>query len=165
MERSGAVGGGGVERRGGPRREARVRPGKTYSPTGHNLFSAYGSKLLQMDPLGTLPRLPPATRFRPDYAVLAASTGEGVPPGFVRLASDRPTSAGAVVEILALKLRNERASAKGRYVTQNFVRFESPGLTVDLPFAAGWWALGFREVCAATGEQRAMVPCEVVEVR
>ncbi|RYG22975.1 hypothetical protein EON82_15490 [bacterium] len=138
--------------------------GQRYSPTGHNLFTAYGSKLLQLNPLATLPIWPPAERFTPDCVVLSASAGGGVPAGTVRVTSDRENTPGTVVELLVQKLKNERAAPGERYYTNAFVSFESGAMSYDLPLGAGWWALAHREVDAATGQQTGIMPFGVVEI-
>lgn len=138
--------------------------GTRYSPSGHNLFTAYGSKLLQLNPLATLPVLPPTERFMPDFVRLSASTGGAVPAGVVRVTSDRASTAGKVVELLAQKLKNEQAAPGARYYTNVFVSFASGALSCDLALGAGWWALAYREVDRATGQQTGLYPFAVVEV-
>jgi hypothetical protein len=138
--------------------------GERYSPTGHNLFTAYGSKLLQLNPLATLPVLPPTSLFAGDFLRLDVSVPGPSAPGAVRLTADRANEGGTVVELLVQKLKNERSAPGARYYTNAFVTFTEEGLSHDLALEPGWWALAYREVDTATGQQTGLWPLDVVQV-
>lgn len=69
-----------------------------------------------------------------------------------------------MVEVLAPRLKNERAIPKERYYHAAFLTFPVGTPVRDLPLEAGWWALAYREVEAATGQQTRTTPLGVVKI-
>jgi hypothetical protein len=138
-------------------------------PSGQQAHNGLATRLLQMDPLVELPRLPPVGAFPGDGVRLSIVADPLTPAalpqggeGFTRLKADVPNRPGVVTELLAQppKRANRRTYLK-RYRTAAFVSFEAGHLIYDLP-KNGPTALAYRFVEVATGRTTSTIEIGVV---
>mgnify|MGYP000853982581 FL=1 len=121
-------------------------------------FVELAIRFLQVNPQGTIPRLPPATPFAGDGLVLGA---EGL-VGAVRFAASQPNSPDVTTELLVQRLVSvHRRTYLERYRTQGFHAFGPPA---DVSLRPGLYACAVRYVRMSTGQATGLVELGLVEV-
>ena len=115
---------------------------------GNNLYCALTAKFLQLNPAGTVPSMPPATKF------LGDSVGCGVESeaGALVITGDRVNRAGVTTEVLLQRLDAAYRTPTKEYTHAAFHVFtvSSPRLTV--PVALGAYSVAVQFVATASGE-------------
>lgn len=122
--------------------------------SGQQLFIAFATKILQIDPGAQIPADPPAAPFPGDGVRFS------VQPilGGVRVTADGPNHPGAATELLVQPLPSLACRTYlSRFRTARFVRFAPGALTVDLPCGPGAVAVAARFVEPATGRMMEIV--------
>jgi hypothetical protein len=115
-------------------------------------------RFLQVNPQGTIPRLPPATPFAGDGLVVSVEGLEGA----VRFGASQPHLPDVTTELLVQRLLSvHRRTYLERYRTQGFHAFGPP---LELPLRTGLYACTVRFVRVSTGQATRLVELEVVEV-
>ena len=140
------------------------------------MFTALGSKCLQMRPGSPVPLLPPTTAFAGDgirvgVADLSLDQGTGPHPrpspegGVLRFVANAANAPGVVTELLMVRLpnANRRPQIKD-YRTRGFVAFTAGRLTAEVPCEPGVWALAVRFVRESTGQEGEVIEIGVREV-
>lgn len=121
-------------------------------------FVELAIRFLQVNPQGTIPRLPPATPFAGDGLVVSV---EGL-TGAVRFAASQPNSPDVTTELLVQRLVSvHRRTYLERYRTQGFHAFGPPA---ELPLRSGLYACAVRFVRVSTGQATGLVELGLVEV-
>ena len=130
---------------------------KSYSLTNRAYFIGLASKFLQIYGAGaSIPTAPPVVRFKGDTITVVGSAQNGV----ATWTASAVNHTGALTELLAQRLASkDRAPVTDDYVSRGFVDFsEGDGPTAQVTLGPGVWALAYRFVSAATGEERGIVP-------
>ena len=138
--------------------------GHPYHPSGYNAFLALATKVLQLDPLATVPTSPPTGEFIGDAVTLSLGTGSAsmlgdkgpackALNGSLEIVASAPNTSGTTTELLLEKLPNERRKASGRLVSAGFHQFAAGHLQCSRDLEAGWYVAGYRFVETATGRQ------------
>ena len=106
----------------------------------------------------------PGDSDSPSPAPSSPGTSHPRKEGVLTLAADRANAPGVVTEIVAQPLVNaRRAVYEDKYAAKAFVAFEGAE-TVEVPLTRGCWALGYRFVLAATGQETAIVALGIATV-
>ncbi len=137
------------------------RTGDKYKPKANNVFIALATKLLQVTPAGTIPVTPPTVPFLGDGITLtvAAATGK------MTFTASGKNATGITTEFLLQKLVSKaRTPTKNAYRSKGFYVFPVTPLTYDVSAAAGWYAVAYRFVNTATGQESALITLGVVQV-
>mgnify|MGYP000933781293 CR=1 FL=1 len=122
------------------------------------VFNRLGAKLLQANPGGTPPTMPPANAF-PGDAVRFTCAGA---PGAVEVTADLANAAGVVTEVLLQRLPSIHCRTyRERYRTAVFHRFAA-GETLTLEVRPGAVAVATRFVDAVTGQATELIEWGVV---
>ncbi|MCW5938604.1 MAG: hypothetical protein KF884_06355 [Fimbriimonadaceae bacterium] len=130
-------------------------------PTGQEVFTRYGLKVLQIDQTAVVPTDPPASPFPGDRVRLAVA---GV-SGAVRFTADSANAPGVLMELLLQPLASiHRSPYARRYRSQRFAAFLGAGDSVDAPRLPGVYAAATRAVLAATGEAGPLLPLGLATV-
>lgn len=138
---------------------AEVAPTGAPAKSGQQVFVAYATKVLQVDPNAAIPLDPPAAPFPGDGVRLTLV----VAPGVVRLTADAPNHPGVATEILTQPLPSIGCRTYlQRYRSAGFHRFREGALSDELALPVGATALAMRFVETATGRQTPIVELGVV---
>lgn len=98
-------------------------------------------------------------------AFASPSSADPLPQGGgILFSATGPNRAGSVTELLVQRLPNERRSPTKRYGSAGFVAFAKRSTDHLLPLAAGSYAVGYRFVEKATGQQGPTILLGVVRV-
>ena len=138
------------------------------------LFTALGSKCLQMRPHAPVPLLPPAGAFAGDGIVIGVSSLSPRPPlqdeplgegEALVFAANAPNAPGVVTELLAVRVpsANRRPQLKA-YRTRAFASFAAGALTARVPVEGGAWACAARFVREDSGQEVGIVEIGTVVV-
>ena len=133
----------------------RVDPvtGATYSPTPIDLFVGLGAKYLQANPNGSIPQTPPANPFSGDPVTLTVTSTVGG----VTLTASGPNSANVKTEILIRVVGSGKIKPSAdKLRSWAFVGFAAGSLTYTIGLVPGFFALGYRFVNIATGQETAV---------
>ncbi len=126
--------------------------GKTYSPTGFNEFVALTTKFLQVTPAGTIPTTPPSRGFAGDAITILATAPSA--SGAIRFTASGANSANVKTEFLIQPLKNSNRTPSAKcYRSKGFFGFVSGTLSKDIGLPQGSYAVGYRFVNAATGQE------------
>jgi hypothetical protein len=129
--------------------------GEPYHPTAWNAFLALALKLLQIDPDGALPALPPAGAFMGDTPVVTAE----VTGGYLVWTASAANAPDVTTELLAQRLRGPyRRPDPRQYRTQAFFAFTAGTLTAATSPLPGRVALAYRFVHTRTGQRTPLFP-------
>ncbi|MCW5937183.1 MAG: hypothetical protein KIT11_07750 [Fimbriimonadaceae bacterium] len=129
--------------------------------TAQLLFSKLGVKVLQVDPGAAVPVLPPTKPFLGDGLGLSV----GAVAGGLRFTADAANSPGVVTELLLQPLASVHRNAyPARYRSQGFVAFPAPGGSQELALPRGIYAVAYRFVRSATGQETPLAGLGVFEV-
>ncbi len=117
--------------------------------TPANYYTSLTSKFLACSPLGTVPVLPPATKFGGDTVgfVVTPNTGS------LRVTATNANRAGVKTEIMVQRLAaSYRKPTPSGYRTKAFVAFATGALSTDIPVSPGAYSVAVQFVNVATGE-------------
>ena len=136
----------------------------------NNVYQSLTRKWLAVHGEGTPPTMPPTGPFFGDAVRVrivepGGRSGESASPldvpnsRLLTLLSDRPNSAGVVVEILVQSLANARRKPRERdWRTAAFVAFTAAAPTAAILLPPGAWAVAYRFVESTTGQATGMAP-------
>lgn len=131
------------------------------APCGQSLFTRLAVKVLQIDESASIPVTPPASPFLGDGLGL---TVESTPLG-LRFTASAANAPGVVTEILVQALASiHRTAYAERYRSKGFVPFSGAGDTFELDLRQGAYAVAYRFVRAATGQQTAFAQLGTIVV-
>ena len=162
-----------------------------YSPSGYNAFSGLALRLVQIDPLASIPAWPPTSRFAGDKVAITVSAEETpspwkatpkdspdaslssppsadpptVPPSgkaFLTFSASGANAPGTLTEMLVERIPNVRRKPTEVYKCAGFAAFSEGSLSVALPVEAGVYACAVRFVERATGQATAIQALGVV---
>ena len=122
--------------------------GRTYHPTGQNVFMGLACKFLQINPAGVVPLAPPPASFLGNRLALTATAGAGV----IVFTASGPNVAPAQTELLLQKLASVRRAPTDKYISQAFVSFTAGGLSHGVTAASGLYIPAYRFVNPLTGQ-------------
>ena len=128
--------------------------GRTYHPTGQNVFMGLACKFLQINPAGAVPLVPPSGPFLGNRITVTA----GALSNLIYFTASGANVAPAQTELLLQKLASVRRAPTDKYISQGFVEFAvgslSQGFTVD----GGIYIPAYRFVNPLTGQMTDLQP-------
>lgn len=99
------------------------------------------------------PRMPPVGPFYGDNVTLSLGEAEPGETGLIVQAS-QGNARGVCTEVVVQRLANARRAVRDRdWRSAGFVEFTDAGLRAEVAVAPGAWAVGYRFVLPATGQQ------------
>ena len=137
------------------------KSGKSYVPSGYNVYTGLTTKFYQINPAGTAPVAPPTAAFAGDVITVTATAGTGQ----VTFTASAANATNVKTELLVqtLKGKNRKAGAKG-YASKAFVAFAAGSLSSVVSIPTGYYAVGYRFVNTLTGQETAITPIATVTV-
>ena len=135
------------------------RTDETPPPSVQNVFVRLAVKVLQIDPLASVPVNPPTSAFLGDAVTLTATAT----PGAIHFTPSQPNAPGIVTELLLQPLKTvHRRTYLSKYRTAAFVAFGSG--PHNLPVKPGVYAVAYRVVRAETGQETGVAELGIVQV-
>lgn len=131
-----------------------------YAMSARTAFTGLATKFLQINPEGSVPRLPPVSDFAGDELTLSVTPIAG---GLHFTASEANTP-GTETELLIQPLPNIRCAPKAFYRSAGFVEFTAGSLGQDVPLPVGGYAVAFRFVRVESGQATREVKIGIFEV-
>jgi len=123
---------------------------------GYRAFVGLATKWRTVNGNGMPPALPPTEAFFGDSVGLSVAPGPSG-SGSLVVSAQRPNQPGVVVEIKVQRLRATHVGTKPKnWLTKAFVSFEAGTLMHSIDLPNGAYAVGYRYVNAATGQETEM---------
>ncbi|MEQ1822909.1 MAG: hypothetical protein ABL949_10375 [Fimbriimonadaceae bacterium] len=135
--------------------------GVAYSPTALNAFTTLATKLLQINPSGTIPSTPPTTAFAGDTITISVVASAGT----LTFSASKANAANVTTEILLqpLKSANRKPSLK-EMRHKAFQAFATGSLSLPITVPPGYYAAAYRFVNTLTGQTTLPVMLAVNQV-
>ncbi|MEQ1821691.1 MAG: hypothetical protein ABL949_04210 [Fimbriimonadaceae bacterium] len=135
--------------------------GVAYTPTAINAFVTLATKLLQVNPTGTIPSMPPTTAFAGDTVTISVVASAGT----LTFSASKANAANVTTEILLQPLpsANRKPSLQGMR-HKAFQAFASGSLSLPITVPPGYYAAAYRFVNTLTGQTTLPVMLAVNQV-
>ena len=135
--------------------------GHTYSPAWNTVYNGLTTKFLQINPTGTAPTSPPAAPFGGDSISVTAAGATAQ----ITFTGSAANATGMKTELLvqALKTKYRTPNPNG-YRSKGFIAFTSGTLTANVALTPGWYAVAYRFVSTATGQETHPITLGMVQV-
>lgn len=138
-----------------------TKGGKAVSPSTYNAFVAVSSKFSQVNPTLPLPTLPPPAAFEGDTLIVYSRAEETD----IFLVSTSGNTPNVITELMLQPLANEfRKPQKRDYVSRAFGAFQAGGSEIGVTVVPGAYAVAYRFVNNATGQEAEIVPVGTVVI-
>ncbi len=123
---------------------------KPKTRSGINAYLELASKYYLVNGSGTAPATPPALPFVADDVTFTVTASAGT----LTVTASGPNNAGVKTEFLIQELASPaRKPQKGGYRTNSYHAFVAGTLDYDIEVDPGYYAVGYRFVNTATGQQ------------
>lgn len=135
--------------------------GDVYHPAAIDAFNELSIKFLQINPVGTVPLVPPTTTFDGDTITVTAMASTGQ----VTFTASAANTSGIKTELLAIPVPSpHRTLTPSDYRTLGFFTFVAGTLTKSYALPLGWAGIAYRFVNPTTGQASALIPLPMVQI-